>query len=427
MEFILLFLFLIITVIFLFNNPLANINLKWGTWKTTVIIPPMKQVGSDFRDGWYRPAVTLLNGGSPSSISQYPPFVTVMALPLTLLSETYAYLVQVGLLSLLNLATMILMPWMIIELFPMQTEPWITKMTVLGLLFLGAFYHFSGYPFAFSIERGNYDIYAVFFALLGVWVLIRKPKWIWLQVLLISIGAQLKIYPAVLLLLVFWKHKEKMILPAILVNAGLLFILGPREMMGFLSNITHSIESPSTYLSNHSSLSFIAFIQGWMGAGNTPSPLLKGIIIALPLVLFAVACLMLIPGGYSEQKAVWGFVCSLPVMLVLPSVSQDYTLVILTCGLLFLIYVLIRRFVETGDVKPLIYLLLIGVDMFFLSRSFAILPKIIQHKWPFILILQGLMLAVQANYGPLSPFHLSFLATRPGQVSERSEESQRQS
>lgn len=400
MECILIFLFLIVTVIYLFNNPYSNINLKWGTWKSTDIIPPMKQVGSDFREGWYRPAVTLLNGGSPSSISQYPPLVSLLAVPFTILSETYAYYVQVGLLTILNLLSIFLTLRLVIEIFPMKAEPYFARVTAMGLLFLMAFYHFSGYPFSFSIERGNYDIYAIFFSLAGLWILIKKPDWIWLQVILISFAAQLKIYPAILLLLVFWKHNWKMILPAVAVNAGLLLILGPNEMIGFLTKISHSIEQPSTYLSNHSSLAFTAFVQNWINPDAEPSTVFKVLITFVPLALFAAACVLLIPGGYSDNKAVWGFICSLPLMLVLPSVSQDYTLVILTCGLIFLIYILVRHFIETGDVKPLIYLLLIGVDMFFLSRSFALLPKIIQHKWPFIVIIQLLTLIILADYGP---------------------------
>ena len=101
---------------------------------------------------------------------------------------------------------------------------------------------FTSYPFLFSIERGNYDIIALLFTLVSIDLLIRTQKTLWLQVILLSIAIHLKIYPAALLILLFFKHGKKIFLPVLVVNGAFLFILGPQNAITFLQIVMNSIE-----------------------------------------------------------------------------------------------------------------------------------------------------------------------------------------
>ena len=90
-------------------------------------------------------------------------------------------------------------------------------MTLMGIYIISGlvlFMDIGSYGFLFSIERGNYDIYAILFSVIAISLLISKPKTIWAQIIFLSIATHLKIYPAILFFPLFLQHKWKVIFPA---------------------------------------------------------------------------------------------------------------------------------------------------------------------------------------------------------------------
>jgi hypothetical protein len=388
------FVVLIVIASFLLNNLLINYNFQKMVWAYTKTFPAETPFGIDYRDGWYNPATQLLQGKPASSVSQYPPFVSVLAVPLAaLFSEQTGYFIQVGIICILTIASIYLSIRLVMKLFPFGTNSDRTELAGFVLFLAFAFYHLVSYGFTFSIERGNYDIYALFFSLLFLNCLVSHPEKVWLQVIWLSIAIHLKLYPAILILPLFWKHKGKAILPVLLVNAALLLILGPAEAIGFFHKITSTIQSPPIAIVNHSTNAFVVFLMDALAKSGATIPQAgRWIIRLIPLAIFGVECLWLLPGGYTSEKAVWLFICSVPLMNMLPSVSFDYKLILLTFPMLMFAYLLIRQSVSGRDtVLPAVLGVLTAVIAFYLARSYAVTPEILQNKWIFIFLLQVVM------------------------------------
>ncbi|MBA4376177.1 MAG: hypothetical protein C0401_08410, partial [Anaerolinea sp.] len=347
--------------IFSINNVLTTINTS--TWKYSLpkIIPAMPLIGVDFRVGSYEPAKTLLDTNfkqirqDESYSSIYPPFVAVINIPYLLFDENTAYLWHVGFLIFANIACLALVSIMVKEfiLSNLGLESMYAAIIALFLFFALLIYTLSSYSFFFSMERGNTDIFAMFFILLAMWSLLKKPEKLWLQVILLSVATHLKIYPAALFLLLFKKHGKKMILPTLVVNLALLFILGPRMALMFLQSITSGsgvgagIGNPWSGVGNHAAYSFT------MGIDTTPGEFLSSnffvlwsIFTFIPLIFWGIAAIALFMKKYSGQNAILFLMVTVPVMDLVPTVSIDYRLVIESSAALILIALITKQLIQ---------------------------------------------------------------------------------
>jgi hypothetical protein len=170
-------------IFYLLNTLYSSISLDGNRWVENSMIPVLPPLGIDFRTGIFRPAEMLASGGSPYDTgSWYPPFVALAALPLTLLSENSAYQLQFFLLSIANISC-ILIALRVARTVSGSRDDAVDKLASRALFVIVALYTVTGYPFMFSLERGNYDIFAMLFSLTFLWLLIEKPKSIWLQVI----------------------------------------------------------------------------------------------------------------------------------------------------------------------------------------------------------------------------------------------------
>ena len=82
----------------------------------------------------------------------------------------------------------------------------------------------TSYGFMYEVERGNIDLYALFFALLSVWLMLRLPRSPWWPAIALAISINLKLYPGVLLVLLLWRYRLKAVIPAIVTNVVLLLV-----------------------------------------------------------------------------------------------------------------------------------------------------------------------------------------------------------
>jgi len=193
----------------LINNVLSTINTKTWHYEKLEAIPAESPIGIDFRLGSYQTARALVDSGFTQIrmdgvyYSIYPPLFNLLSLPYLLFSENNAYLIQVVLLFLTNLSCLVLVSLMTKEfvLSNIKVENKYLSILVSFIFITLLIYTFSSYGFLFSIERGNTDIFALFFSLLAIWIFLKYPEKIWIQVILLSIAAHLKIYPSVLFLL----------------------------------------------------------------------------------------------------------------------------------------------------------------------------------------------------------------------------------
>ena len=369
--------------IILFNIVLANIDTQTWGFSTTNLLPLMHPVGADFRDGIYNPAEALFAGKSITQIwtnttntSGYPPLVTFIGLFFLPLNVNIAYLVQVFLLTLSNIACLGLVV-AITDKFLFSTleidkksRPYISLFVFSTTLIL----IFSSYAFTFSIERGNYDIYALLLTLLTVWVLLNHPEKVWTQVILLSIATNLKIYPAILFILLLKKHGKKMILPTIVSNLVFLFILGPNNLIAFINTLLSrfGIGNTRSWIGNHSSYSFAEtllknvypdkirfFIPLWI------------ILTMIPLLLWGASLIPMFKKKFSPQTAILFYMVSVPVMDLVPTVSHDYKLIILYSTAALLIGYILRCIIRKSSIFDYFELILLCVIFLAISRSYV--------------------------------------------------------
>jgi hypothetical protein len=396
-----------VTLIFITNNILPSIDTKSWEYRTNEILPTMSPVGADFRVGFYQPAQQLFVGKSIQEIwsnntntTGYPPLVTLLGSFFLQYDENSAYLVQVLLLILANIASLTI-AWLFIKKYFLtnlkSSEP--TSHLISFFIFFGIlFFTFSSYAFAFSIERGNYDIFAILFALISVWILLSYPNKVWAQVILLSIATHLKIYPAILFILLFKKNGTKIIFPTIVTNLVLLFILGPNNAIAFINKslAIFGIGNGYTWIGNHSSYSFVdqlnkihvlnlenAFMPVWI------------IFTLIPIIIWGIGTFILFRKKYSPQVAVLFYMLSIPMMDLIPTVSHDYKLVILSSAIIILLASIIRCITQKPSPTEYIQLVLIFVILLFIGRSYFFIESknlLLDNKFIWSLFLEGIML-----------------------------------
>jgi hypothetical protein len=112
------------------------------------------------------------------------------------------------------------------------------------------------------------DTYPLFFSILALWLLTRPSKStaeLWMSVLLIGITTHLKIYPAVLFILIGWKYGWKSLVPILVINLGLLFSTGFTNVGQFIHTISSYTTAPFIWVGNHSAASFATYVNNYLG------------------------------------------------------------------------------------------------------------------------------------------------------------------
>lgn len=218
-----------------------------GGWPE--ILPVIHPAGVDFRNGLYDPAAAF-----SSAHSAWPPLTLVLGWPFTLVSATFGYRIQVSMLVVLAVAVTFLSAKLATKavarpVFAGQEQ----STTAMQVFVLMGVWLVTSYGFLFEVERGNLDLYALFFSLMSVWLLLRLPKSAWLPAVFLALAMNLKLYPAVLLVLLFWRHRWRAVLPVVAANLVLLLVAGPSNAWHFLVNVSSMQREPHWYwIGNHS-------------------------------------------------------------------------------------------------------------------------------------------------------------------------------
>ncbi len=398
--------------IFFVNNIIPRVDADApGLKELTYFHESLHGIGSDFKVGIYLQSYMALHHSDlyiehtkMSDYSNYPPFTHLFFMPLQLLSEDQAYKLIIILLFATNILVLAIVTLMLRD----TLLPWITGsaagyQSIGTFLFVGVlFYVLTGYPFLFSIERGNYDILAFFFSVLSIYLVIRKPQAMWWQIIALSIAANLKIYPAALFLILFVTHGRKMILPTLIVNAALLLSLGyTNELKFFEVMLTYSLK-PDVWTGNHSGFSFADLIVSTFPGFLSMQSRLEWLLSFLPLVVWGVSIYYITRYFRSKIKSLLLFMVTIPLMLLFPSTSHDYALVILGAAILVQVAILLIIVYHTRGVWAFgLIVSLIGV-LAFIDRSTLLFPpswKIISNKYPWVFLLSLLMLitVIQLN------------------------------
>jgi len=100
---------------------------------------------------------------------------------------------------------------------------------------LGGLWLTTSYGFMFEIERGQLDLYPLFFALLAVWLLLRRPQGSpWWPSLALALAVSIKAYPGLLAVVLLWRYRRRAVVPLLVTNLALLLSAGPANVRRFI-------------------------------------------------------------------------------------------------------------------------------------------------------------------------------------------------
>jgi hypothetical protein len=374
--------FWMIAALALVNVALAWIDLDAWTWRAPAYFPFTQPIGTDFRNGGYAAAQHFSN-----ATSGWPPLTVILFAPYLLLGPDAAYVVHVCILVAATTAALRL------ALSVARTEhdddiaPGSHTGAYLGQLAPAfAIWLFISYGFLLSIERGSLDAFVAFLAMLGLWAMVKRPYAVWLPTIAFSVAAELKVYPALLLLLVVWRFRWRSVVPLVACNVVLALSAGPRNLLNFYRNGTRMTAQGADWVGNSSAQSFSAWVD-WIDPRYLPH---------LPvLLLLATPAALLLVGAWRlrhrrDHAATVLMLCAMvPVMCLLPSISHDYKVVLFTGPAVLLVSLLLRH-VGRGSSEPWWMLLTLCLALFFIARAPGQLvdytPNVQRFVWPAVLM-----------------------------------------
>ena len=357
------------------------------------LVPLMKPAGNDFRVGLYDPAAAFSAAGSG-----WPPLTLILGRPFTYLGVGTAYALHVVLLVAAAAVTVVLGARLAAGAGPFRGRG--RDVTVAQLAIVSALWLFTSYGLLFELERGNVDLYAFLFAVLAVWVLAGGRERVWLCAALLAVAIGLKVYPAALLVPLFWRFGRRAIVPVLVTLAVAFLAAGPANGVAFLRNL-RVLEGEGAYLwvGNQSAKSYGSIVAT---AAGVPAGAVTLVLLVVSIACWALTLAVLLRRGWTASRGVLAAAACVPVMCVVPSVSHDYKLVILVFPFAVLAAAVARRR-SGGTAGWALWTVALGTVAALLARSSllsyayvvphaATLSDVVANKYPAILAVQVMLL-----------------------------------
>jgi len=245
------------------------------------------------------------------------------------------------------------------------------------------FSHFGSYPFIFSIERGNCDAYPQLFSVIALWLMVKRPRWLWLPVILITMAVHIKIYPAILYGLLFGVPLEVHVPIAVRMPsvsscwAGRPIRISARYSASWLRSTSPGratiLPAPST------PPSWCRMDMGRRGSQAAGSGKL-GTVALGAWVLWRRASALPTRCGCTPSRT---------VMSIVPSTSHDYKLIILVTPIAAMLLGGMARLAAGQFWRPLLVLTGSLFAAYWLSGSYVLATSAWwANKYPFVLLFE---------------------------------------
>jgi hypothetical protein len=366
--------------------------------QTGAYLPVADPIGQDLNYVLEYAAAWFIQHTTPYiGLNLYPPLVVVLFSPLLALDAATAYAVMTG----LNLAAYLLA----VLLIPLWMAPPDSDPALPVLLFLvGSF----SYGLHFELEKGQFNLVAFALCLLAVYLYRRHPRWRMLAYVCLTLSIQLKIYPAIFLLMLVddwrdWRTNLQKFGGLALINASLFFVLGFGVFKDFLKALGGQMLSPNIAMSNHSAAMFadllfkkIGFRELFTNAGfsleQTRQFASQAPLIGTVFLLLTAVCLVIVAWTASrpasrEIDPHLLLTCTLGA-LIIPSLSMDYKLPLVLGPLALVLQS--AGIPETDTRRFRASILLKLVCAFACSTtlySYTIKPLMLQNNFPALLVM----------------------------------------
>lgn len=276
----------------------------------------------DLMKGWF------FADQSPYTVQFYPPFTYIFFAPLLLVGDYSTLYKFFTLFTLLGYCALtFILP---IKIVGKNGLPLVLLFLSTGLV---------SYGLQFELERGQYNVFTFLLCLWAIYVFHYHPKYRIFSYLVFSLAIQLKLYPAIFIVMFVdewrsWRQNLRRFAGLALFNLLLLFIMGYRIFLDFLRSVSSQITTPGwNWPGNHSIKSFVFSLtrDGYGIIGSDALDTLRqnsGLIETLLLFAFiaALACAILI--SYRRNKAGLDpyllITCTIGALII--PISNDYTL-----------------------------------------------------------------------------------------------------
>lgn len=384
--------YVLLVLIPMFLRPGMQMNYFTGYIPNLVPIGNDLTVMVDLIKGW------VAGNRSPYAIQFYPPLTYILFAPLLLLENPLALYRFFTLFTFVSYCLLnLVLPLKIIDRkhFGLALLLFVT-----GLL---------SYGFQFELERGQYNVFTFLLCLTAIYVFHYHPRYRLLAYVLFSISIQLKLYPAIFIVIFVddwrdWKRILRRFAGIGLFNLLLFFVMGYQTFWDFIRSVTAQVVSPSWIgVWNHSISSFVSVVRQ-DGLGLIPFETLRtfrqnaGTVEALLILVFAVLFLCALAISYLRKKPGLDpyllLACTVGA-LILP-ISYDYTLSLLTAPLLLFLSGLSDMKKPVNKVASIVLTLAISATYFAILIPYSYRPYVLQNSFPLLFLL--LILGTILNY-----------------------------
>lgn len=352
-------------------------------------IPNLTPIGNDLRvmmdlaKGW------ITAHQSPYTIQFYPPLTYLIFAPLLLIKDPLRLYRVFTLFTFLNYGLLtLLLPLKILD---KKQVPLVMLLFVTGLF---------SYGFQFEVERGQYNVFTFLLCLFSIYLFHYQPKHRLIAYFLFSLSVQLKLYPAIFIVMLVdnwrdWRRIALRFAGIALFNLMFFFVLGYQIFVDFMRSVTAQVVNPAWIGPwNHSISSFIS-VAKMDGFGlidfetlrlfRHNSGWVEGLLILGFMVCFASALLIAYlrkEGGLDPYLLL---TCTIGAM-ILP-ISYDYTLCILAVPVLLFLSGMAKM--DKPWYKLLSILLTLGISVAYFTTlvPYSYRPYILNNAFPLLFIM----------------------------------------
>jgi hypothetical protein len=208
----------------------------------------------------------------------------------------------------------------------------------------------SSYGLQFELERGQYNVFTFFLCLWAIYIFHYHPRYRIFAYLLFSASVQLKIYPAIFIVMFIdnwraWKDILVRFAGLALFNLLLLFIMGYRIFLDFLAMLSTQLSTPGwTWNGNHSISAFVFNLAkdgfriirpATLEVLQQNAGLLKNLLLLIYIVAFVSALLIAYRRNTGGPDPYLLLTCMIGALII--PISNDYTLSILAAPVALLL------------------------------------------------------------------------------------------
>lgn len=365
-------------------------NADRSMWYFNRYIPDKNPIGVDVQDNVRYIENWLVSGQSPiaDGFIAYPPLAFAIFSPLVLIGypAIFYFMTFATLFFHLGSALVVL--------------PFVKKHQNVSLALLIFGLSIFSYGFQFELERGQFNVIAFSLALIAIYIFHSRYEYRYIAYLLFTLGVQLKIYPVLLIVMFIrdwrdWKSNLKRLASIALLNFALLFVLGWQIFVDFLRAVAGKQTFGATWNGNHSLKGFVnQLVQDGYGlfqpATLTAFQEFQGSIELFFLAVIGFCFLAVLVHSYIQNNSqpnplllLSATICA----LVLPSLSNDYKLPILTAPIAAVFCGIALPEHQWRKILSILLILIMSMAYWSMQYPFSVKPDLLTRNFPALFVL----------------------------------------